>query len=156
LDWLEPTHDRSGRGSGRLRRPPTQPARGAKRNGWKDMKWIVSLGLFLVIAAVALLAFHGAPLVKSIDLGALALAFVVPAQWIDSPRDLWRHWLVVVSSVLAATVAWDAATAAVIVKRGFLMDWPVVYGTSLVFFGGLLWTHGALVAAIGGRRGRGR
>ena len=106
----------------------------------------VSLVFFLVIAVIGLFGFHAAPSLKLVDLGALALAFVVPAQWISSPGDVWRHRWIVVASILLATLGWDVGTAAVVVKRDFLMNWPVVYGTSVVFFGALLSLHGALVA----------
>lgn len=111
------------------------------------IKWIVSLGLFLVLAAAGLGPFHTPLGVEAVDVGALVLAFLIPSRWIESPGDVWRRWRRVVGLILVGTVAWDAGTAAVMVKRDFLMGWPVVYGSSLVFFSGLLMLHGMLVAA---------
>lgn len=111
------------------------------------IKWIVSLSLFLLIAAAGLGPFHTPLGVEGVDVGALTLAFLIPSRWIESPGDVWRRWRRVVGLILAGTVAWDAGTAAVLVKRDFLTGWPLVYGSSLLFFIGLLLLHGMLVAA---------
>lgn len=115
-------------------------------------RWTVSLSLFLIIAVAGVAPFRAPTLVSVVDLGALILAFVVPAQWIGAPGDVWRRWPIVLGSIVAATMAWDAGTAALIGRRHFLADWPAVYGSSLAVFAGLLMLHGVLVAAWDRRR----
>lgn len=121
----------------------------------RRIKWIVSLAIFMAVATAALAPFRTGALQDAIDLAALGLAFLVPARWIDSPRDVWRRWRIAAGSILTATMAWDAATAAVIAQRQFLMDWPIVYSTSLIFFVGLLLIDGLLVATWAKRSARG-
>ena len=110
------------------------------------IKWIVSLGLFLALAAIGLGPFQVPVGVYAVDVGALVLAFLIPSRWVDSPKDVWRRWPRVVGLIALGTVAWDAGTAMVVVKHDFLSGWPVVYGSSFVFFAGLLLLHGTLVA----------
>lgn len=132
------------------------PARREDEMSSRRIRWLVSLSLFSIIGVGGFVESRGSALACAIDLAALVLAFLVPAQWIDSAADVWRHWPIVLGSIIAATLAWDAATAAVVGKRVFLGDWSVVYSSSIAFFVVLLLIHGVVVGVWGGHDARRR
>jgi hypothetical protein len=125
---------------------------------------LVSAALFLAIAVGAFVVFghhlattpHGFA-AYAVNVLGLALAFLVPAQWVGRPGDVLRQWRIVLLAVCVGTLAWDALLAWVTPRHIFFDGGLLIYGSSLVFFGLLLTLHGILVALVGGvRRARGR
>jgi len=136
--------------------PPAPANRGDVR--------LVSAALFLTIGVGAFAAFghhlaagpHGYA-AYAVNVLGLAVAFLVPAQWIGRPGDVLRRWRIVLLAVCAGTLAWDALLARVTPRHIFFQGGLLIYAASLLFFGLLLSLHGILVALLGGvRRARGR
>ncbi len=125
---------------------------------------LVSAAIFLTIAvgggavvAHHLAAMPGALPAYAVHVLGLAVAFLLPAQWIGRPGDVLRRWRIVLPAILAGTLLWDGLMAAVTPRHIFLDGWWFVYAISLITFAWLLALHGILVALVGGvRRARGR
>lgn len=117
------------------------------------VRLVVSGGIFLLLAVSGVLLRGGLSGRYLADLLALLLAFLIPAQWIASPADVRRQWRLCLAFIVAGTLLWDAASAYLSARRGFLSEWWLVYSSSIVLFAGLLALSGWLVQLLGRRSG---
>ncbi len=124
---------------------------------------IVSGAIFLGIALGGWLSlgahFRSLPMGAStylVHVIGLAIAFLLPAQWVREPTDVVARWRRVLPAILVGTVVWDALMTWVAPRHHFLDGWWLVYPSSLVFFALLLALHGVLVAWIAALQARAR
>ncbi len=136
--------------------PETPPNRGDVRQVSAAIFLTVSLGAFAVFGHHLATTPHGFA-AYAVNVLGLAIAFLVPAQWVSRPGDVLRHWRIVLLAVAVGTLVWDALLARVTPRHIFFDGGLLIYTASLVFFGLLLSLHGIVVALVGGvRRARGR
>lgn len=109
-----------------------------------------------VTAAVLLLVLLGVPGLllargaadRLLDEGLLALLLAAPVLLrVDGPRALWRRRRPLAILTLLGAAAWDVATA-VLGRRPFLSEWPLVYGSGLAAFAVVYLIQAAAAARI--------
>jgi hypothetical protein len=98
------------------------------------------------------LAISGAPprVHAATGLG-LAIAFGVPALFVDRPRDLWTHRWAVLATVLGGIAVLDLAMTATISKKEAL-DAPALFVAGIPAMLVLLAVHGLIVQRVRGKR----
>src|SRR3569623_218451 len=143
-----------------LQRTPGLPrfARAADRRGTPavmrtSMMTRATVATIFVAGVVGCyLAISGGPMrVHVATFLGVVVAFVVPALFIERPRDLWiRRWTVL-ATVSAGIVVLDVGMTATIAKKEIL-DAPALFLAGIPAMVALLALHGLIVQRAGGRR----
>lgn len=83
-----------------------------------------------------------------IDAVFLVAVFLIPAQAVARPGDVFRQWRRLLAITLLGTLGWDLATAFLAGTRGFLSEWYLVYtsGPATLMF--LYLCHAGLSAGV--------
>lgn len=85
----------------------------------------------------------------------LTAAFWFPAMRVASVGDVPRQWKGFLLWILVWTVAWDAATSGIFLRRELFDDWWAVYPAGPITLFGLLLLHGAVMDRVVRRARRG-